>query len=131
MASETVSIDGLAGAIVAAVDEYTADVIAAIPAVLDATAKETLTDLRARSPKLTGSYAKGWRVKKAVGGNGGQSRVIYNKTDYQITHLLELGHAKASGGRVSAIPHIAPVAEAHQAKLSADLARLVVTGGRK
>lgn len=131
MTSETVSIDGLADAIVTSVEHYTDSVVAGIPAVLDAAAKETLTDLRNRSPRKTGSYAKGWRVKRGRSGTGGESRVIHNATDYQLTHLLELGHAKRNGGRVSAIPHIALVAEAHGAKFSADLARLVVQGGRR
>jgi hypothetical protein len=127
--TDVISVDELAGAIVASVEEYTHDVEEAIPAALDEAARETVRDLRARSPRKGGDYAKGWTIKK-LKSPGGESRVIYNRTRYMLTHLLELGHAKVSGGRVSAIPHIAPVAEAHGAKLSANLARLVVRGGR-
>lgn len=60
--------------------------------------------LRTTSPKDTGDYRKGWSSRKRRHGY-----VIYNRTDYQLTHLLEHGHAKVGGGRVAAIPHIKPV----------------------
>ncbi|MEX0418529.1 HK97 gp10 family phage protein [Bacillus sp. C30] len=61
--------------------------------------------LKQNSPKKTGSYRNGWRKKK-----DGKSVVIHN-TKGQLTHLLENGHAKASGGRVPAQVHIRPVEE--------------------
>lgn len=130
MGSALVGADELADAIVAAVGEYTADVCDGIPRELDEIARAAVKDLRSSSPSLTGDYAKGWRVKKERGRGGGESRVIHNATDYQLTHLLEHGHANRDGGRTSARPHIGAVADAHGAKLSANLARLVVTGGR-
>lgn len=69
-------------------------------------ADDLLQDVKNKSPKLTGSYAKGWRIKKS-----GSSYLLYNKTDFQITHLLEHGHVKRGGGRVAAQIHIAPAEE--------------------
>lgn len=69
-------------------------------------------ELRATSPRRPGKgkhYATGWAVKQSKKGLG---KVVYNKDKYQLTHLLEYGHAKRGGnGRVKAIPHIKSVEE--------------------
>lgn len=52
----------------------------------------------------TGSYRKGWKLKKE-----GNNYIVWNETDYQLTHLLEFGHALRNGGRSKAFTHIKPV----------------------
>ncbi|MDD9149257.1 HK97 gp10 family phage protein [Sporolactobacillus sp. CQH2019] len=94
----------LADEIARALQEYTDDVTVELDDVKDTISKEAVSELRATSPKRTGDYAKGWSRKKTAHGY-----VVYNRTDYQLTHLLEYGHAKRNGGRVRAYPHIAPV----------------------
>lgn len=72
--------------------------------------KEAVKTLKATSPKRPGGgrYAKGWATKKV-----GKQIVIHNKTDYQLTHLLENGHDIVSHGRkvghYGGQKHIAPV----------------------
>ncbi len=77
-----------------------------IEKVAEKVAKEGARQLKVRSPiGVRHRYAKGWRAKKI-----GNHWVVHN-TEYQLTHLLEKGHAKVGGGRVPARVHISPVEE--------------------
>jgi len=105
-----ISIDQLADAIVSAVREYTEDVSEAIEREADQTSQRLVKEIRARSPRRTGEYAKGWTRKKQ--GREGEIRyVIYNRKKPWLAHLLEFGHAKRGGGRVAERPHIRPTAD--------------------
>ena len=59
----------------------------------------------------TARYAKSWAVKKVKETSNSLDVVVHSKNRYQLTHLLENGHAKRGGGRVRAIPHIGPAEE--------------------
>ena len=57
-------------------------------------------------------YNRGWTIKEVEKTRTGKlSIIVHNKTHYQLTHLLEKGHALVNGGRAKAFPHIAQVAE--------------------
>ena len=92
-------------------DEIDNDIRKATKNNIDRTAKESVQKLKSTSPKKTGSYAKGWGVKK----EGDMDVIVHNRTDYQLTHLLENGHVirnkKGTYGRTHGIKHIAPVEE--------------------
>lgn len=83
--------------------------------------KDGRSYLRANSPKRTGDYAKGWSYKIDEDVPGSYTGHVYNKTHYQLSHLLEKGHAKRNGGRVAGIPHIEPAFEQMQADLDKGL----------
>ena len=104
-------------------DDYVEEVQTVTNESIDETAAEACEKLRNTSPKgATGRYAKGWAVKK-----DGDGRVVYNKTDYQLTHLLENGHAIVNQygtfGRVAPIKHIKPVEEWAQTELPIRISR--------
>lgn len=76
---------------------------------IDGVARECVQKLKNTSPIKTGSYAKGWGTKR----QSEMDVVVHNRTDYQLTHLLENGHVirnkKGAYGRAPAHKHIKPV----------------------
>lgn len=92
--------------------EYTTAVQVAVDNAVEECGKGMQKEIKANSPKRTGAYKKGWRCEISENGRGSKQAVIKNKTNYQLTHLLEKGHKKRGGkGRVKAYVHIAPAAE--------------------
>jgi hypothetical protein len=89
-------LSGLTQAITEQLRTYTEDFKKEVQKASNEIAKELVKDLNRDSPKKTGDYEKGWRIKK----KGKLKNVVHNKTDYQLTHLLEKGHAIKRGGRV-------------------------------
>lgn len=92
-------------------DEIDKDVENSAKKNIQQVAKESRQKLRNTSPVKTGSYARGWAVRR----EGDMDVIVHNKTDYQLTHLLENGHVirnkKGTYGRTHPIKHIAPVEE--------------------
>lgn len=104
-----VNINGISKEFAKILSDYKEEVEEGISIAGDKVAKKTVSNLRKNSPKRKkngGAYAKGWRVSTIKG-----KRIIHNKTKYQLTHLLENGHAKVNGGKVDGIPHIKPAEE--------------------
>lgn len=89
-------------------------------AVFDEVGKEAAKKLKETSPvnpkgKQSGRYAKGWTYEKGKKYRGKAVGVVRNKTDPQLTHILEYGHSLVRNGKVvgnvEAREHIRPVAE--------------------
>lgn len=117
-----VKIDGLDSAIMDALKEYSQDVNEGIKEDCKAVAKGTVKMLKQTSPRLTGSYQKGWSQQTSFENSQDIRVTVYNRTDYQLTHLLEYGHVIKNGtgrvyGSVAAEPHIAAAEAYAQAEL--------------
>lgn len=84
--------------------------------ITEETAKKGVKELKKNSPKRRRkgkSYHKGWQYSKEKNKLNNVSVIIHNKSHYNLTHLLEKGHAiirnGKSVGRAKAITHIKPV----------------------
>jgi len=114
------SIDSLASEINRQLARYAQHTDEEIQALAEEVANEGAAKLKEVSPEDTGDYRKGWRVTKV-----GKKFVVHNATNYQLTHLLEKGHAKVNGGRVAARVHIKPVEEQMIEQFESGIARAV------
>lgn len=93
------------------IDEYADDVISASQDAVETVAQAGVTRLEqeVRRAGIGGNkYVKSFKVKKERGRLGGTA--IISSSQYQLTHLLEYGHAKVVyghriTGKTRAFPH--------------------------
>ena len=121
--SDTVSVDQLADAINVALQEYATLATEDMKKCIADAGKTIRKEIRSHAPKESGQYGKSWRVRKVAEDSQTVTYMIYSPKRYFLAHLLEYGHAKRNGGRVSARPHIAPAEETGEERLIKDLER--------
>ena len=120
---KTIPIDKLAVEVMDGLEEYaelTADVL---KKEIQEAGKLAKNQISQTAPRKTGRYAKSWAVKKVSETSNSLEVTVHSRNRYMLTHLLENGHAKRSGGRVAAIPHIAPAEEAAVQSLERNIER--------
>lgn len=105
------SIDNLAAEIMQGLQEYADLADTAMKKAVRKTATQVKNEISANAPKDKGKYAKSWTTKKTGENSHSLEMTVHSKNRYQLAHLLEKGHAKRGGGRVSGKPHIAPAEE--------------------
>lgn len=97
----------IAAEIMQALHDYADMTVEEMQEIVEDTAKECRDQIQATAPVRTGAYAKSWTATKAENTSTTVRVTVRSRDHYQLTHLLEFGHAKRSGGRVAARPHIA------------------------
>ena len=107
-----VSVDELADVINEGLQEYASLTADNVKSAVRKSAKAIKEQINSSAPVRTGRYAKSWKAKTTAESSTMLQQTVYSPNRYMLAHLLEKGHAKRGGGRVRAIPHIAPAEEA-------------------
>lgn len=119
----SIDIDDLADEIMEGLMEYADLATDTVKKAVKKAGNTVKKEIQATAPSDTGKYKKSFKVTKRQETSNALEVTVHSKDRYQLTHLLEKGHAKRGGGRVSAIPHIAPAEEKGIRKLTEEIER--------
>ena len=108
---KTIPVDQLASEVMKGLEEYAELITEVVKKEVQETGKVVKQQIESTAPRKSGRYAKSWAVKKTAETSNSLEITVHSRNRYMLTHLLENGHAKRGGGRVRAIPHIAPAEE--------------------
>ena len=109
---KTIKPEQLAQEVMSGLEEYKDLAVDVLKKEIQEAGKTAKKQIEQTAPRKTGRYAKSWAVKKVSETSSSLEVTVHSRNRYMLTHLLENGHAKRGGGRVAAIPHIAPAEEA-------------------
>lgn len=90
--SDRVSIDAMSSTIQQLLKQYGDDVQKTTNELIPDAADKAVEQIRTKSKKRTGKYAKGWAKKVLKNTRTGVGYVVYNRTEYRVAHLLENSH---------------------------------------
>lgn len=111
MADRRVTVDQMADAVMDGLLEYAELATDVMKDCVKKAGNTVRKETQANAPVKSKRYQKSWAVKKQKESSNALEVVVHSRNRYQLTHLLEKGHAKRGGGRVCAISHIAPAEE--------------------
>ena len=111
MGDRRVTVDQMAEAVMKGLLEYAELATDTMKDCVKKAGNTVKKETQENAPVKSGRYRKSWAVKRQKETSTTLGMVVHSRNRYQLTHLLEKGHAKRGGGRVAAIPHIGPAEE--------------------
>ena len=121
MMGNTVRVDQMTDAIMQGLTEYAKLANADMKKAVKNAGKTVRKEIQAGAPQKSGAYKKSWAVKTVRETANSLEMTVHSKNRYQLAHLLEYGHAKRGGGRISGKPHIAPAEQMGIEQLENDI----------
>lgn len=115
--SKSVAISDMSKEIIKGLNEYANLANDEMKQSVKKVSRDVKDEIKQNAPTKTGAYRDSWAVKKLGENASTLQMVVYSKNRYQLAHLLENGHAKRGGGRVSGKAHIAPAEQKGVKKL--------------
>ena len=88
----------LASEVMKGLEEYKDLAVDVMKKEIQETGKTVKQQISQTAPRKSGRYAKSWAVKKVKETSNSLDVVVHSRNRYQLTHLLENGHAKRGGG---------------------------------
>ena len=128
MANTKISIDALSETVMQELNEYADVACDEMKEAVKRSSTLVKNQIKANAPRETGAYAKSWSTKNTRETAHSLEVTVYSRNRYQLAHLLEHGHAKRGGGRVSARPHIAAAEQMGMEQLERDIERCLSNG---
>ena len=123
MSGRRVSVDQLAQAVIEGLEEYNKLATDTVKKAVKKAGTTVKNEIKGNAPRKSGRYAASWRTKTTAEFSTSLHVTVYSPSRYMLAHLLEHGHAKRGGGRVRAIPHIAPAEATGEHQLTQDIER--------
>lgn len=123
-----ITVDQLASAVMQELEEYADTTTDGVKNAVRKAAKTVKEGIEAGAPVRTGKYAKSWATKTTGESSHALEITVHSRNRYQLAHLMEHGHAKRGGGRVSARPHIAAAEAEGIEELEREIERSVRNG---
>lgn len=130
-------VNNLHAEIMKTLNNYQEDIQEEVEQSVDQVTKEALQELKRVSfEKFKNKfnrdkpYYKGWTSKISQRGHTKYHKVIWNKTNYQLTHLLEFGHRVWNAKDAAAKPHIKDVEEKYNQEFVDLVERRIRNGGK-
>ena len=128
MANKKIPIDALSETVMKELNEYADLACDDMKEAVKSSSTLVKNQIKATAPKSTGAYAKSWSTKNTRESSRSLEVTVYSRNRYHLAHLLEFGHAKRGGGRVSARPHIAAAEQMGMEQLERDIERCLQNG---
>ena len=110
------------------ISQYNDEVEEEIQEEIRDTAKKTRNEIRENAPERTGEYKQGWSFRK-TGRGANYKYTVYNREHWQLTHLLEYGHAARDGSRVPAYPHVEPAVKQYVEPITERIEQILKRAG--